>query len=987
MLQSRHFRSISSKGYSMNRLSVWFLLFSGFFCQIGLSAQNQNASTLQRIAQAPSTNTAGSGVQLIAPSLKKPSSNGIIQGATPLAATASNIFEGFVRFPAETRQFIPMDANTAYYRDVFGGGETLTSGANDGDIISATIQAPNESVPVQAIPFVFHAQFNGQQNCWVSPGITPLCNTTSIDVTWFRQIQCAQDGVWTMQFLYNGAVFSSGTFTVLPQVKQDAIPDIYSQLDYSNPVTQTYDSICRTVNPDGSLARDSHICSDPLLPTETPWLINGKGCFLSSTAMVFGYFKASITPPDLNDFLKGQDQGYVGAGAVNSTVATRSPRNRNVNVTAKGADSTAHLSQNVCSAGPQLMGVKCVDRHGVQKATHWVLAYGRDTNKTTWLIVDPNGGSRTTLQTKYNNTFCETRVFQGPEFTFTDSRGITVSFHSPGELLITDPNGLRLGYDPIFDQSYTEIPNASYDDVGLQDDVTELPADDTDTGKSLGLPGAPDGDYTLTITGTGVGTYNMEVQGLDVNGLSSVSKFQNVPLAPNLVQRMVLHYSSAPGSQIQLGGALDGGGANHFLSFASPVKQASLVPAGQNNFPVIIFYASNINPASFTASLNGQDQTALFHPAPGASETVNLPLPNGLSSLNLQISGTNAGGQVATDTDTLQFDVGGSAPVAPTALTATTITDTQINLNWTASTGSGVTYSVFRSTASGFTPSSANQIASGLSGTTFVDTGLIASTTYFYLVEAVDTFASSAASNQASATTLTPGSCAGVSSTITANFNGTAIPSGDTLWFNSVLKASGLGSHPVTIFVRKGTISFTANGVPFTVAVPDANVTFDPTVTVATTTFDTTNNLWRTTVPSTGLAGNVFLDGAELRLPNGLPGGIKNVSWTATFSTDTQGVTFNWQWAAAAYTSLGVNCTNTGPDFNDLGVKPVDDNKASQYQNSDHAGTPEDYKPFVVGGATGGGGSNFTGSYSGTKSVTPGLVNSCGTNPQPPSCT
>ena len=50
-------------------------------------------------------------------------------------------------------------------------------------------------------------------------------------------------------------------------------------------------------------------------------------------------------------------------------------------------------------------------------------------------------------------------------------------------------------------------------------------------------------------------------------------------------------------------------------------------------------------------------------------------------------------------------------------------------------------------------------------------------------------------------------------------------------------------------------------------------------------------------------------------------------------------------------------------------MKPVDDNQASVYQNSDHAGTPENFKSFVTGGARGGGGSNFTGSYSATAAV------------------
>lgn len=94
------------------------------------------------------------------------------------------------------------------------------------------------------------------------------------------------------------------------------------------------------------------------------------------------------------------------------------------------------------------------------------------------------------------------------------------------------------------------------------------------------------------------------------------------------------------------------------------------------------------------------------------------------------------------------------APGAPAGLNATAASSSQINLTWTASSSScAATYSVFRSTTSGFTPSSSNQIASGLSGTSFSDSGLAASTTYFYLVEAVNSGGTSAASNQASATT------------------------------------------------------------------------------------------------------------------------------------------------------------------------------------------------------------------------------------------
>jgi hypothetical protein len=86
---------------------------------------------------------------------------------------------------------------------------------------------------------------------------------------------------------------------------------------------------------------------------------------------------------------------------------------------------------------------------------------------------------------------------------------------------------------------------------------------------------------------------------------------------------------------------------------------------------------------------------------------------------------------------------------------------------------------------------------------------------------------------------------------------------------------------------------------------------------------------------------------------------LKNVSWNGTFRCDNGSASAQWQWSAAAYTQFAGSPTSAG-------VKPVDDSKLSQYQCSDLAGTPENCKSYVTGGACGGGGSNYTGSYSGT---------------------
>ena len=207
---------------------------------------------------------------------------------------------------------------------------------------------------------------------------------------------------------------------------------------------------------------------------------------------------------------------------------------------------------------------------------------------------------------------------------------------------------------------------------------------------------------------------------------------------------------------------------------------------------------------------------------------------------------------------------------------------------------------------------------------------------------------------------------------ISSNFNGTAIAGGDWIWFTSVLKVHGLGSEPVTIGFM-GSIQFSVDGTLYIVPVPSAFVTFSPFVTLATTVFS--NGLWLTTVPLSGLAGNVFLDGFAVQAPapSGFPGGIHPVTWQGTFFSMTPGLKVQWQWAAAVYGNAFF-----GADYTQLGVKPVDDNKASIFQNSHHAGTPEYFEQYVVGGATGGGGSNFTGSYSATASCIPIPANMMG---------
>lgn len=78
--------------------------------------------------------------------------------------------------------------------------------------------------------------------------------------------------------------------------------------------------------------------------------------------------------------------------------------------------------------------------------------------------------------------------------------------------------------------------------------------------------------------------------------------------------------------------------------------------------------------------------------------------------------------------------------------TGTTATSHSVNLNWNASTTSGVTYNLYRSVTSG---SGYGLVASALTALSYSDTTVASGTTYYYVVTAFDGSTESTYSNQA----------------------------------------------------------------------------------------------------------------------------------------------------------------------------------------------------------------------------------------------
>jgi hypothetical protein len=306
--------------------------------------------------------------------------------------------------------------------------------------------------------------------------------------------------------------------------------------------------------------------------------------------------------------------------------------------------------------------------------------------------------------------------------------------------------------------------------------------------------------------------------------------------------------------------------------------------------------------------------------------------------------------------------VGSTAAYADSVVASMDITPTQVS----AATCSTVTFVVetddaFGNGVAGETITFSVTGANSASGTATTDTNGNASFSYSGTNAGTDTITATdqAAGLTVTATATWTGGGCGVPScqiSITSNFNGTAILGGSYIWFNSVFKPKGIPSSGATIQLTGATVSFTANGTPYTVAIPDAAITFSPSAAKATLSFN--GSEWVETVP-VSFADNVFLSGVPFLVPvGGLPGGISPVTWQGSMTLP-PGVSLQWQWSAAVYSQFST-------DLNALGVKPLHSTSLDAYPNGDQAGTPENFKPFVIGGARGGGGSNFTGSYSAT---------------------
>jgi hypothetical protein len=195
-----------------------------------------------------------------------------------------------------------------------------------------------------------------------------------------------------------------------------------------------------------------------------------------------------------------------------------------------------------------------------------------------------------------------------------------------------------------------------------------------------------------------------------------------------------------------------------------------------------------------------------------------------------------------------------------------------------------------------------------------------------------------------------------VTNTICGNFN-SQNPNGGWLWCNAHISCNP-PSQPCTIYCQNASLTLTCNdGKTYTFPIPDCQVAFT-NCSSGSCSFNGTS--WTTTHPCSN-DSQIFLSGCGIPWQSDFAN-CQSVCWTGCFSCSTTNVNCNWQWSAACYNTSLSNCSS-------INVKPCQ-NAPCSYNNGDQCGTPENCKSYVTGGACGGGGGNWTGSWSSTGSFT-----------------
>jgi hypothetical protein len=119
----------------------------------------------------------------------------------------------------------------------------------------------------------------------------------------------------------------------------------------------------------------------------------------------------------------------------------------------------------------------------------------------------------------------------------------------PAELVLVDPEGRRIGRDPMADTTFSEVSDGSYGYEGIDDAVSGAPGPQT---AIIDMRNPATGRYGLQVIGKESGKYDLSIRGYDCEMDLSDAEFLDVMIQKDGKHTYWIEYANDQGSQIEV---------------------------------------------------------------------------------------------------------------------------------------------------------------------------------------------------------------------------------------------------------------------------------------------------------------------------------------------------------------------------------------------------------------------------------------------------
>lgn len=263
------------------------------------------------------------------------------------------------------------------------------------------------------------------------------------------------------------------------------------------------------------------------------------GCAISSIVMIAQYYGIatgtdgnSMTPLSMNSWLEQGTStdsllGYDSHGNLLGPEAAKYAQDFSND---EGLRDDGFLSSNATSTLNEYLGLlePVILKIVRGNFEHFIVA--NDELASTYGINDPYyyltntlNEPTSTLVYDYGNSYQNLILYTKESFdpsstTGVAQQGVEIHLGSPGELLITDPDGNQLGINPITSTTYNNISGGVYTTEGISPGGDTNPTSTLIQSKVAWIPDPIDGNYDVQVIGTGSGGYTLQTLAYDASG-------------------------------------------------------------------------------------------------------------------------------------------------------------------------------------------------------------------------------------------------------------------------------------------------------------------------------------------------------------------------------------------------------------------------------------------------------------------------------------